>query len=242
MSRPFYSITSAQQQIALAVARGSHFWIAGEVAIENYPRLVEKFAEKYGTELSRGRRGYRRDRGLANATLLACPIGGRVSWWLLLTEGKHPAHMHETVRDARGPGQRLTFGQDYVLIHSTRIREHGGGSRWTWFLTRESEMGESRSLAKLAQQGDAGQVRNFCDTLLHRPLHSGIRTQTARMLRRAKVIWHRHHAPRPWPGADPSNLPIMTFKLVRQSADEERDAAFAKLKHASFAARGPNVT
>lgn len=204
------SLSVAQQQIAITVARGFHFWTSGVVIIEKFSRFADSFGERYGTDLSRGVRQYRHSRGLGNAHLICWQTGSEVHWWLLVSDGKHPAQMHERLRDARKSAERITFGSDYVLLESTRLREYGGGTRWTWFLTRDCEAGEARGLAKIAQEGNPASLRGYCQTLIHRPMHSGVRSQTAKMLRRAAKVWHQHHA-KPWPGPDPSTLPIMQF-------------------------------
>jgi hypothetical protein len=58
-------------------------------------------------------------------------------------------------------------------------------------------------------------------SLLRRPMHSGIRTQTAKMLRRAQKVWAKHSHGKAWPSVDPSKLPILSG--YRSSSTQDKN-------------------
>ena len=185
-------------------------WVAGEIQASRWSNLVEKFSRLYETDISPSARQWRKKRGRCCAHLIGALLpDGKVRWVLLVTiEGVGTMMQHEKLRDART--ERLIWG-DYVLIRVTRPSGLGGGIHWTWFLTPQAERREANYLVALAQTAGVGRqphrLSAFTDTLLKRPLHSGVRQQVAKMLRRAVKIWTKHSHGIPWPGPDPGELP-----------------------------------
>ena len=185
-------------------------WFTGEIQAVRWGSLVEKFSERYETDISPSARQWRKKRGQCCAHLIGAPLpDGKVRWVLLVSaDGGGEVRQRENLRDART--ERLVWG-DYVLIRTTRPSIVGGGTHWTWFLTPQAERREANYLVALAQA--AGIARQparlvaFTDTLLRRPLHAGVRQQVAKMARRAQKIWAKHSHGIPWPGPDPSTLP-----------------------------------
>lgn len=205
------SQTSAQRLISKHV-NSYPMWVAGEVSSLRWEGLVRKFSQLYETDISPSARQWRKKRGQCCTHLIGAPLpDGKVRWVLLVTtDGAGEAKRCEKLHDART--ERLAWG-DYVLIRTTRQSALGGGSHWTWFLTPGAERREANYLMALAQTAGAGRqpqrLSAFTDTLLKRPLHSGVRQQVAKMLRRALKIWTKHAHGMPWPGPDPSELPHM---------------------------------
>lgn len=192
-------------------------WTSGEILAEKWPLFVEKMAAHYEVDLSPAARAARKRKGICSAHLIGAelPAGEqrpKIRWVLLITEsGDGAVKQAENLRDARR--ERLVWG-DYVLMYLTRPRIHGGGSRWTWCLLPQIERQEANYLHALAmadgRSGDGPRLDAYVrQSLLRRPLHSGVRTQIAKMLRRAQKIWYKHSSGRPWPSQDPSNLPYL---------------------------------
>lgn len=202
--------TDAQRLIAKHI--GAHpFWTSGEIAAEKWNGLVHKFNEKYETDISPAARQTRKKKGQCCAHLIAAPLPTeRIRWALLVTEhGNGPVKQQEQLHDVRKA--HLVWG-DYLLIHATRHRNQGGGARWTWFLTKHIEKQEADYLTALAQSSGRDRrperLRALIDqSLMKRPLHSGVRQQVAKMMRRAQKVWAKHSGGMPWPGPDPANLP-----------------------------------
>lgn len=224
------SQTDAQRLIAKHIG-GYPMWVVGEVQAARWDGLVEKFSQTYETDLSPSARQWRKRRGQCCAHLVGAHLpSGKVRWVLLVTvSGVGEAKEREKLRDARS--ERLVWG-DYVLIKSTRPSAIGGGAHWTWFLTPHAERREANYLTALAQTAAAGRqpqrLSQFAETLLNRPLHSGVRQQVAKMLRRALKVWVKHAHGMPWPGPDPTDLPhIGTYRKAvsaRSSAERVRCA------------------
>lgn len=218
------SQTDAQRLIAKHIS-GYPMWVAGDVQAARWDGLVEKFSQKYETDLSPSARQWRKRRGRCCAHLVGAPLpSGKMRWVLLVTTtGDGEAKESEKLRDART--ERLAWG-DYVLIKPTRPSAFGGGAHWTWFLSPHAERREASYLTALAQTAGAGrQPQRLCaftNTLLQRPLHAGVRQQVAKMLRRALKVWTKHAQGMPWPGPDPNDLPHVG--AYRRSAASLLDA------------------
>ena len=214
------SQTEAQRLLAKHVS-AYPLWTSGEVAAAKWPVLVQKFNALYETDISPAARQWRKKRGQCCCHVIGAPLPDqRIRWVLIVTEGGGGSVKdREKLRDARG--DRLVWG-DYVLVHATRPREAGGGRRWTWFLLPKIEKQEADYVTGLAQS--AGRERRpdplttyLEQSLLRRPMHSGVRQQVAKMLRRAQKVWSKHSGGMPWPGPDPANLPAFG-KYLRSSA------------------------
>ena len=209
MNRLHETQTEAQRTIAKHV--GAYpLWISGEVDESRWDDLVRKFSELYETDISASARQWRKRRNACCAHLIGAPLPrGKIRWILMVTaDGEGEVKRRERLRDAHDA--RMVWG-DYMLVRATRASALGGGTRWTWFLAPQVEHREARYLAKVAQTAathrQPSQLSAFADTLLKRPLHSGVRQQVARMLRRAQRVWMKHAKGMPWPGPDPGALP-----------------------------------
>ncbi|WP_201067380.1 hypothetical protein [Thiorhodovibrio winogradskyi] len=190
-------------------------WISGIIAAEKWPAFVTKMSARYEVDISPAARQWRKRRCQCNTHLIGAELptketGEQIRWVMLVSEqGRGMIKDLESLQDARR--ERLVWG-DYVLMHLTRPRVHGGGSRWTWCLLPQIEQQEANYLTALAQsagkQRDAKRLDAFIrQSLLRRPMHSGVRTQVAKMLRRARVVWVRHSHDAPWPSVEPDKLP-----------------------------------
>ncbi len=226
MNDLFDTQTDAQRMIS-RLANVYPLWQTGDVKSVRWDSLVDKFSTLYETDLSPSARQWRKKRGQCCTYLIGARLpGDMVRWVLLVTETGHgEVKLRERLRDIRS--ERLVWG-DYVLITSTKPRTIGGGTHWTWCFTPAAERREANYLTKLAQaaasRGQSFQLKAYTDTLLQRPLHSGIRQQTAKMLRRAQKVWARHANGLSWPGPDPAVLPYFGAYRTR-SPQLERSAS-----------------
>ncbi len=214
MRHLYPSQAEAQRAILRSIGRGYPLYTTGVVREDKWDRLVAKFRRLYEVDISPAARQHRKRRGRCAALLIGAGLppddrGEMIRWVLLVTEaGTGRVKDEETLCDARS--ERLTWG-DYVCMYLTRPRQHGGGARWTWCLTPQAERDCANYLAELAQaagrNGDPKRLRAYVDTLLRRPMHSGVRTQAAKMLRRARKVWAKHSGAVPWPCHTPEDLP-----------------------------------
>jgi len=185
---------------------------SGVVSAHKFPALVKKFCEEYEVDISPAARQHRKRTKRCSTRLIAAEIPGeKIRFVLLVTEhGSGTVKEKEMLVSARK--KRLRWG-DYVLMYKTRTRRHGGGSRWTWCMTKEVERDNANYLHALAQsaakKNDVARLRSFVDTLTRRPMHSGVRIQTQKMMRRAMSVW-RKHSDKPWPSIRPDDLPFFS--------------------------------
>jgi len=200
---------TAQQHLLRVVPQGYCWWTAGVIPLEKRDVLAEKFADIYGTRLGKDRRYDRKRRGLANAEAVAAMDGSVLRWVLVATDGDGPVHEKERLRDARTSSGRILWGDDYLLQESRRPTTRGGGTHWSWWLTRECES-RTAKYADLAAKTNPDELASYVKMQLNRPLHSGVRTQLAKIFRRAKTVQAHHFPNRPWAGPDPDHLPFIT--------------------------------
>lgn len=212
----YSSQAAAQRAILRSVGKGYPLWTAGTVRAEKWQKLIAKFEDAYEIDLSPAARQQRKRRGMCSARLIAAELpasdrGEWIRWVLLVTDhGAGIAKERERLNDARDGSSRLVWG-DYVCMHLTRPRVHGGGSRWTWCLAPQVERQEGNYLTAVAQaaakQRDAKRLISAMEPLSRRPMHSGVRTQVAKMIRRSQKVWRKHSNGAPWPALDPADLP-----------------------------------
>jgi len=217
MKMPYETQVDAQRAISRQV-HSYPLWTSGELTAEKWEAFALKMAAQYEVDISPSARQWRKKKGQCSAILIGAEIpnrewGGRIRWVLMVTEkGDGAVKEKEKLKDARNA--RIAWG-DYVLMYMTRPREWGGGSRWTWCMSPQLERQESNFLTATAQSAALSNEpkrldRFIRDSLMKRPMHSGIRTQTAKMLRRAQKVWAKHSRGKEWPSIDPDKLPIMT--------------------------------
>ena len=209
MVKTFDTQVRAQQHLLRVVPQGYYWWTSGVVLPERKDALAEKFADLYGTTLGKDRRYVRKSKGLANAEAVCVVDGSVYRWFLVVTDGEGVVHDSEKLKDARTSSGRIRWADDYVLQDSRRPTTRGGGNHWSWWLTPEAESMISRYVDRLAKSNPS-EMATYVEFQLRRPLHSGVRTQMGRILRRAKKL-HAHHFPtQPWPCVEPDELPFIS--------------------------------
>ena len=111
------------QRIADYVRQGYVYHVSGTVAIHKAPALAQKFRDYYRVDLDRNSRYRRKRLGQANAELLiysTADTNEDLVWVLLVTNGLHPAHHAERLKDARERGQRLVV-TGYELVRQVHV-------------------------------------------------------------------------------------------------------------------------
>jgi hypothetical protein len=223
---------AAQQHLLRQVVRGYRFWTSGVAKTpEKLSALSEKFAEGYGTRMGKDRRHYRRKKGLVNAQAMAATLpNGQYLWFLVATDGVGPVRDQEKLLDAWTNSGRITWNGDYLLYEAKRPREHGGGTHWSWFLLpqRESEIANYMThLVKTAPHD----LNYYIQMQMHRPMHSGVRSQLTRILKSTKKLLERTQPDRKWPSVYPDKpLPILDGFRKRKEDSGQADYYDGKLR------------
>ena len=187
--------TGTMQALLTSIARGYGWHFSGTVTPDKAAALAAKFEGLYLTELTEDQRGHRRRRGQGNARLFMHPsyLLPEVHWWILLTEGDHPAKAAEAknlaaVTDARW---RLTFQDQFEAV---RLPREGDTTRWTWRLTPKYQASlRGRYSELLRHRKDNRELAQALRTLHRLPGFHGIRRQVIEMLHEVEEEWKRVH-------------------------------------------------
>ncbi|WP_156967204.1 hypothetical protein [Paraburkholderia ferrariae] len=126
------------QRLQQAATHQHFFYTSGRTDLAGFDRLTKKFADVYGTELSRQTKHKRRLAGEASSLLHGVRLTTRsengqrsVDWVLLVSEGRGLVIQREQLQDLRDPHSRLkSSDQQHELVHD--------GKTWSWRLTHRS--------------------------------------------------------------------------------------------------------
>lgn len=218
------SKSAAMRLILETVQRGSRYWTGGVIPIGKAMRLADKFAAIYGADASQSKRSWNKARGRANCTLIMYPEDDQtlthVRWWLLVTTGDGLVHQEEDLQDSWHKHQRLTWGEQYELLHRQRDREYGGGRRWTWQLQAQrcEEMqaamrqlasghgnlsGREKHIGVHPEPGSSiartDDLAALVAAIKRMPGFHGIRMQQQDLYKLGRECWNRTHK-EPFPG------------------------------------------
>ncbi len=224
----YTSLTECLQHLTRAVAKDQYtFWTGGEIAREKVSALSAKFSESYGTELPRHTRHYRKGKGLANARLFILDLDERqhATWILVATNGVGLVKEQEKLLDTRTSSGRLVVG-DYLLQDTTRPKEHGGGTHWSWWI-RTKTAGELQAYAAHLVKEDPEELWEFLRLQVRRPLMSGTRSQVRRLLIGTQKLFERVRPGQVWKGPVPDDLPFLGTFLPNRT--ESRRATYPSI-------------
>jgi hypothetical protein len=187
--------TVLMQRLLDATLRGYHWHISGTIPIAKAERLAAKFAERYQVHYNANQRAYAKLRDRANARLFVLYQDGDTDlhWWLLATEGEGRVHAEERLLDARLRRERLRLGDDYELLPLTKPRAQGGGTTWTWRMTRACY---GRWVERVRQAGrypSPREAQRVVQSLHRTPGFSGIRRQVGHLTALLRREWRRRH-------------------------------------------------
>lgn len=176
------------QRIADYVRAGYRWHTCGSVSLERASAFVRKFCTLYSIHVGKDERYRRKRAGLGNAVLLFCPSGdaGTLLWWLLVTDGDHPAHRLEKLSEASQARVQCTGYELVALMRPNRARPV-----LTWRMTKSTYEGwRERVLRGVRSQNDA-QLRQAWHSLYRTPGFSGIRSQVGKLVALMRAEWRR---------------------------------------------------
>lgn len=209
--------TLLMQRLLDLVQRGYHYYVCGKVDQAKVTALCAKFSTLYFISDNARRRAYRKSKGEGNAFLLVADLDKNASlyWWLLVTDGMHPAHEREKLQDAQDRSQRIRV-TSYELLQLGRSKSKGGGVRWTWRMT-DAMYHEWRLAIRSAVRSRSYQLemQRIVSSLYQTPGFGQARVQVGKLVTTLKGEWVRAgHA------ADELMLP-MTLTYIRRLPDEK---------------------
>lgn len=200
----FSSRVVLQQRLADWVARGYINWAAGLVGLERAPRLVKKFNIAYGVNSDRNERARRKRSGLGNAVLVLwrrTTTDPTLFWWLLVTDGDHPAHSAERMRDATSAGGRIVVdGYELVRIvpcetkrnQARYDRPRPSRPTWTWRMDSQKYTDWRESIIQVVRvRTPARQLQDLLRALFSSPGFSGVRHQVGKLAVLYRSEWKR---------------------------------------------------
>jgi hypothetical protein len=123
------------QRLQQAAVHQHVFYTAGRTDLPGFDRLTKKFADAYGTDLSRQTKHKHRLAGEASSCLHGVRLTTRsengqlsVDWVLLVSAGRGLVTHCEQLQDLRDPRSRLKSPDErHELVHD--------GKTWSWRLT-----------------------------------------------------------------------------------------------------------
>lgn len=185
------------QKLSDYVRHGYVFWTSGTIEASKAAALVRKFCRYYAIDLDRNRRARAKKRGEGCAVFLAWPSSpGVLTWFLLVTQGDHPAHSLEKLRNALEPAGRLTL-TGYELVRATR--PGADKPALTWRMTSETYESWRTRIIDTVRRGDALTVRQSIASLYRVPGFAGSRAQVKKCLTLFKAEWKRTKSKEPFP-------------------------------------------
>lgn len=202
------------------VSRGHRYHTSGLIRDEKKVlAFVEKMHEHFGVLLSPSGKRKRHARGIPTAHLVMYKDWDGVwLWWLLFAGDESHIYAlarthHESLHDATRSDGRLSFREEYILRTRQRTREHGGGSAWTWFMSKPvANAVESELVSLAAAHGCSGartdDLERAVTRLRQRPMFGGVRQQASVALLRTMRVWVKTHGVgHPCPGYLTEPLP-----------------------------------
>lgn len=194
----FTGISVLFQRISDYVRNGSYRWTSGEVPLDRAFALVQKFCALYRVDANRGQQLRLKRSGIASAHLLmyarrpdagAKPI--TILWFLLISDGEHPAALVEKLRDAHAPGERIRVN-GYELLQLPR--KGTGTPAWTWRMTTEKYQTWRDRVIECARKPALRAEHDIARRLYSVPGFAGIRSQVGFLVGLWRKEWKRRRA------------------------------------------------
>lgn len=187
--------TVFMQRVLDAVSHGYHWHTSGTVPLDKAQRLAEKFGERYEIDRNQNQRAYAKRKGQSNARffLYASPKATSLTWFLLVTDGDGCIHQEERLRHAQDARGRIRLDEDYELIRRTRKSDKGGGTVWSWRMTKDCERRWRERIILACRQSHTLAVTQTIGSLYRVPGFSGIREQTGALVALTRSEWRRRH-------------------------------------------------
>jgi hypothetical protein len=179
------------QRCADLVRLGYHNYVVGTVAYDRSPHLARKFRDTYLVHLSKDARYRRKRAGLGNAHLLLWmhdEATRQLTFLLLVTDGEHPAHSLERLRDSRNARARIEV-TGYELVRHTRV----GSAKpaWTWQMTADCYQQWRSRVLRVIRTRDVLGLRQAWHSLHRLPGFARIRQQAKKIKKLMHGEWQR---------------------------------------------------
>ena len=196
----FTTRASFMQRLSDFVRLGSYRWTSGECPLEGgrVHALVRKFCALYRVDATRGQRLRMMRSGIASAHLLMyarrTTNGANprtILWFLLVSDGEHPASISEKLRDAHAPGERIRMG-GYELVQLPR--KDSVKPAWTWRMTVERYQSWRDRVVESARKPALRAERDITKKLYSTPGFAGVRSQVGFIVGLWRREWKRRRA------------------------------------------------
>ena len=183
------------QRLMDAVIRGYVYHTTGTVQFEKAEKLCQKFDQKYQIFANNNQRHYAKKQGRANARLYLYykSDSNQLCWWLLATKGKNEVHNQEKLLVAFERNGRIRVPGDYEFLPLTKQKSSGGGSSWTWRMTKETYSTWRERMTYCGRNQSSLSARQALGSLQKTPGFRGIRFQVGKLSSVLRKAWVRHH-------------------------------------------------
>lgn len=214
----FKSKTALMQRVADWVRVGYNHWTMGTVQRKKAHDLVRKFNRNYFVMQNKNERFQAKKLGDGCASLLLWESeSGVLTWILLVTNGEHPAHQLEKLRNAHEQNGRLVL-TGYELVRHTR----SGSSKpsWTWRMQISNYEAWRIRVIQTCRNGTDQKIRQIIHSLYHTPGFSQCRSQVGKLMVLFRAEWARSRSTTDFPSV-PSRLPyVRRFKASMLSLSD----------------------
>lgn len=175
----FVHKTGLMHAMSTAAAKGYCHHCTGIIRPENAVKFAERRRLLDFTDLTPVQRTRAKKAGQAGARLFMHPDYQQLGfhWWLMLTEGEHPARSREKIRD-HTERQRLTVFNQFEAV---RLPKDGEDAEpWTWRLTRQYFNNQKAAISEIVHRRGEGAPRElaaFMEAINRLPGFRGIREE-----------------------------------------------------------------
>lgn len=201
----FSSRTTVLQRLGDWVGRGYLKWASGVVGVDRAPRLVRKFTVAYAINTDRNERARRKRAGLGNAVLVLWLRNANtptIHWWLLVSDGEHPAHSAERMRNAVTVSGRIVV-DGYELVRVAPCETKRNQARydrprpsrptWTWRMEHQKYEGWRESIIQAVRvRTPSRQLQDMLQALFSSPGFAGVRHQIGKLAALFRAEWCRN--------------------------------------------------
>lgn len=165
--------------------KGYHYYVTGEIPLSKATTFVRKVSDLYRTDLDKFSRYRRKKAGLGNAELMFYQLNAiTLLFVIMVTDGEHPAHVVEKLKDARDPFTALRL-TGFEMVRVTR--EGFPDPAWTWRMTDETYSGwRDRFVGQIRSHADE-EIKKSWFSLHKSPGFAGIRQQVFKIQKLARA-------------------------------------------------------
>lgn len=203
--------TQFMQALQRAVGDGFPHHTTGTVPLDKVRRLTKKFRDLYLVHLTGQQRWRRKKLGLGNARLFLWreKPESDLTFVLLVSEGEHPAHHLEKLKDGRSDGQRLRLTGYELVPHQ---REGNAHHSWTWRMTKDTVAEWRTRIMTAVRHRNRVDMAQAWHSLHHVPGFGGCRVQVRVLVKLFRAEWQRR-SKLPWPLPPMRNRYVELMKL-----------------------------